>query len=74
MHKIKILLQCGVHGQASVAPPTFLAIAPLNFLTFPVYSSPFQVFFVFFFFFFMEPACLLAGTSFESYAHKQDEK
>ena len=44
MHKIKILLQCGVHGQASVAPPTFLAIAPLNFLTFPVYSSPFQAF------------------------------
>ena len=39
-----ILVQCRVHAQLSVVPPTYLAIAALNLRIFPLHSSPFLVF------------------------------
>jgi len=41
--KLKILIHCRVHAQASVVPPTFLAISLLNCATFPLHSLPVHV-------------------------------
>ena len=39
------LVQCRVHAQASVVPPTYLAIAAFNLRIVPLHSSPVLVFF-----------------------------
>ena len=40
------LVQCRVHAQASVVPPTYLAIAAFNLRIVPLHSSPVLVFFL----------------------------
>ena len=61
------MVQCRVHAQASFMPPMFFAIALFNFLTFPLHSSPIQVFFLF-----LKTVCLLTETSLQPHEHEQE--